>query len=197
MMICLLIGTALSAQKPVDAQFFKRLLQWRTQFERVLEQPDDDDIGYTSVYSEMLGGAHGDALYPLGSAFERYVLSYDEGNGGSLIYERRHGKKATVDWYIPFVAKAHIGAVHGTIEKYLKADGFVLAPRKPVSARIRKQLWKDGYFASYSYHPMMGGYANVVQPDGECTATVKHPNVFIITPDEKRLLLKQRPPAKR
>ncbi len=188
-MVCLLLGSALLVQRPVGPAFFDDLLKWRTQFEQVLEAPDDDDLGYIDVHSEMLGGAHGDAFYPLGSAFERYVIFYGEGgSGGQLIYERRHGKKATVDWYISFKPAKHIGAVHGTIEKYLKEDGFVLAPKRHVSPGIRRQLWKSGYFASYSFHPMMGGYANVVKPDGSCMKTLRHPDVFIITPDEKNLL---------
>lgn len=180
----LILSTTLSQEQP----YFDNLLKWRGQFETVLKSTSQD-IGYTTIFSETLGGAHGDALYPAGSAYERYILYFKEGSsGGNLIYERRHGKSASVDWYVPFVETTKKGPVSGTVRKFLQACGFTISPGARLTPVIRRQLSASGYFASYSYHPMMGGFANLIKPNGTAGTTTKSDQPIVITPEEKRLL---------
>jgi len=89
----------------------------------------------------MLGGAHGDALYPQGSASERYVLSFYEGQaGGKLIYERRQKGLACVEWPAPFVPNKRKSHVSGTVRRYLQSLGFEISHKAHLWPEERKLL---------------------------------------------------------
>ena len=166
---------------------YANLLHWRYQFETVLRPPSWQE-GYTQVGSEMLGGAHGDALYPLGSAAERYILSFDEADsGGEVVYEKRYKGHTLVVWHLPFVPYKKKPRVQGTVRLYLRKLGFVIDGKRSTE-RISRQLSASGYFASYSYHPMNGGIAYVVKPNGETTRECKSDDVFTITFEERQIL---------
>jgi len=188
MLVAILLA-GMSAQG-VDQTFFDNLLHWREQFETVLKEPAES-IGYTHVQSEMLGGAHGDALYPIGSAFERYILSFNEGlSGGMLLYEKRQGSHTSVIWHVPFRPVKKKGTPSGTVRKFLLGLGFGISPKTRLTPAIRRQLSRTGHFAYYSFHPEMGGYASVVRPNGTSTKTHRTSGPFSITPEEQALLRK-------
>jgi hypothetical protein len=182
-----LVGFSMSGwQGPVRPRFFDDLLHWRQQFESALKAPAD--IGYTHVYTELLGGAHGDAFYPIGSAGERYMVSFNEGDSGDLIYEKRIRGTPIVVWHVRLVPSKKKTAVHGTMLLYLKTMDLAISSRSKLTTAARKQLSKVGYFAGYSYHPEMGGYAWVVKPDGSRLPTTRHRDMYTITAQERKLL---------
>ena len=187
--VSLMVGHLPSISPAKNQKYFERLLHAREQFETVLKEPKKY-IGYTHVNSEMLGGAHADALYPVGSASERYVLYFGEmGSGGTLIYQRRRGKYAFVSWHLEFVPVgkgSHL--VRGTVPQYLRRLGFALSRKQTVPAAIRKQLSFYGSFASYGFHPEMGGYAKVIKANGSQTKEYRTSGPFSITSEEKSLL---------
>jgi hypothetical protein len=187
--ISMILGQGLPLGPQPDQKFFDRLLHWREQFETALKEPKEY-VGYTHVYSELLGGAHADALYPLGSASERYVLYFGEmSSGGTLMYQKRRGKNAFVNWHLNFLpVKKKRRLVHGTVEKYLQQMGFEISKKEKITASIRRQLSVSGYFASYGFHSEMGGYAKVIQPDGGQTKEYRTSGPFSITPEERSLL---------
>lgn len=171
-----------------NQQFFDDLLHWREQFESVLVEPSEE-IGYTHVQSEMLGGAHGDAMYPIGSASERYVFFFREAmSGGTLMFQKRRGAKAFVVWHLPFSPVKKTTSVVGTVRKFLMAQGFAISRKARLTPAIRRQLSQTGNFAYYSFHPEMGGYASVVKPNGSSTKANRTPGPFFITDEEKKLL---------
>lgn len=165
-------------------RYIKELLRWRIQFEEVLDHPED--IAYHTVGSETLGGAHGEAVYPLGSASERYMISFNVGE--ELIYQKRRGAKAVVVWRLPLAKSKSKSPVQGTILKYLQQRGLRLSTKVKLTAAMRKQLAKTGHFASYVYHHFSGGFATVVKPDGRTLAEHRHDEAFMITPEETQLL---------
>ena len=165
-------------------EYIEDLLRWRIQFEKVLAAPAD--YAYHTVGSETLGGAHGEAFYPVGSASERYMLSF---NGDlELIYQKRRGNQAVAVWRLPCLKSKSKSPVRGTIPKYLQRIGYRISPKAQLTAAMRSQLAKTGHFATYTYHHMQGGYASVVRPDGTATKANRHDDVFMITPEEKALL---------
>lgn len=188
MWIAMLLVTVSASPGTTREQFFRDLAHWREQFETVLKEPSEE-IGYTHVDSEMLGGAHGEGLYPVGSASERYVISLNEaGAGGMLIYEKRRGNHASVVWHLPFRPTKGTHTVVGTVGNYLQTLGFEIPRQARLTPSIQRQLSAGSYFAHYSYHPMNGGFADVIAPDGKCTQTRKSSERFSITPEEKKLL---------
>lgn len=176
--------TPRSAQDSFE-RYIKDLLHWRAQFEEVLDY-SENDTAYHHVGSETRGGAHGDAIYPLGSAAERYMLSFNVDD--EIIYQKRRGKRAVVVWRLPLVKSGSTGQVRGTIPKYLQLNKLRISPKAKVSSAIRRQLAMNGHFAIYSYHHMQGGYANVVRPDGTNMKVHHGDDRFVITPEEKQLL---------
>lgn len=175
-----------------DLAAFDKLLRDRSAFDSKV-QDTDEFIGYTTVHSEMLGGAHSEALFPIGSASERYIVSYDEArHGGTLMYQKLHGKAAIVEWHVRFVPVEKKTAVKGTIRRFLMSDKYAISSKARLTAAIRKQLDSEGPYAGYSYHPMMGGYAWVTHPDGTSTEAVQHGDMYTITVDEIELLLRRR-----
>ena len=97
LLMAVLLGDIARSRAGIDARYVSNLVHWRAQFSTVLVEPSRD-LGYSSAYCESLGGAHSMALYPLGSASERYVISVWEGGAsGPLMYEKRHGSRAKVD----------------------------------------------------------------------------------------------------
>jgi len=172
------------AQERSFDRYIADLLRWRIQFEEVLDHPEDN--AYHTVGSETLGGAHGEAVYPLGSASERYMISFNVGE--ELIYQKRRGARAVVVWRVPLIKSKSKAPVQGTIPKYLQQRGFRLSPKVKLTASMRKKLAKTAHFASYAYHHFSGGFATVVKPDGQTLAEHRHDDVFMITPEEKQLL---------
>lgn len=168
-----------------DERFFEDLARWRTQFENVLVVPGDD-YAYHTVGAETLGGAHGVGLYPVGSASERYMLSYDA--DVTLIYQKRRGGKAVVVWRVPVVESKSKARVKGTIPTYLQRIGYRISPKARLTSAMRKQLAQVGSFATYRYHPMQGGYAAVLRPDGTESKGLESESSFAICPVEKELL---------
>ena len=169
----------------------EQLNRKRAEFDKVLNQPKEF-IGYTTANSEMLGGAHGDALYPIGSAAERFVISFDETGGGKLIYEKRRRNNARIKCAVQLVPLKGSSPSHGTLEKYLKQQHFMISPRAHLTVRERKQLKRIEAFACFGYHPMMGGYAWLVLPDGSNTASIRSTKPYTATPQEIKLLINKK-----
>jgi hypothetical protein len=176
------------------APFIERLAYWRLEFEDALKDPVP--FVYPYAAEAMLNSPPwGEGLYPIGSASERFLVSYEE-KGVKLLYERRHGKIATVDWRIPLVESKSLKPAQGTIENYLAQAGYAISPKAHLTARMRRQLSQRGYFAYY-YYAMLGGmtYA-VVRPDGSKSAAeatqgdpfAKHSRTFPVTAEEQKLL---------
>ena len=181
---------ALATQTPkYDEAFSAKLLRWRSQFEEVLQEPDDY-VGYVHIYSETLGGAYSEGLYPIGSAKKRFVINH---NGPEKIFiERRHGKKATVDKIISLVKSHQKRAVKGTLLNYLKKEGFVISPRTKLSKKIRAELESTTPLVGFTYHSMMGGNAWIIKSDGSCMPNHKSDTNFMILPEENDLLKRQK-----
>jgi hypothetical protein len=89
---------------------------------------------------------------------------------------------------VPFVRAKKKKRVRGTVPDYLQQNGFEISAKARITPAMRQKLSQRGHFASYSYHPMMGGYAALVKPDGSQMETRKSDDVFSITPEEKSLL---------
>lgn len=161
---------------------------WRDQFERVMK---DYPLPYINVESEMLGPVHSEAYYPVGSAAERFILVFEGGNGGNagtLLYQRRHGDRTSVDWAVPFRKLRRKRTFKGTMLKYLALEGYELSPRVHLSTDQRRKLARSGCFARYLYHPEEGSWGNVVYPDGRSSTLRKNLAKFSVTPEEKKLL---------
>jgi hypothetical protein len=173
-------------------RFFADLLRWRTQFETVLVAPEEDE-SYHYVSSETLGGAHGEAFYPLGSAAERYMLSFNA--RVTLIFQKRRGQKAVVAWSLPVVESKSKAPVKGTLPKMLQRLGYRISPKAKLTSAMRTRLAATGFFATYSYHHFSGGYASVLRPDGTEMQVHKGEDKFVITPEEKELLRAKRKDA--
>jgi len=172
----------------LTSQTATRLTHWREQFEAVLQDPKEY-IGYIHVESEELGGAGADALYPIGSASERFILYFKEGDAGGLVeYQRRHGKIATIEWYLPFKPSKRRRTVHGAVNLYLKRLGLEIPPSTRIPASARRQLARSETFAGFRYHPEMGGCAWLLKPNGTTTEAKRSPDRFTITPEEIALL---------
>jgi hypothetical protein len=184
---CLAVLVLTGPQKSTRPGFFDDLAHWRKQFESVLKGTGTL-IGYTQVSSELLGGAHGDGLYPIGSASERYMISVNEDDTGALIYEKRHKGSASIVWHVNLVPAKNHAAAAGTLLIYLQKLGLAISSRSKLTEGARRQLAQSGYFAAYSYHPELGGQAWVVKPDGSSSPTIDTHAKFSITPEEKRLL---------
>lgn len=177
----------LASQTPTyDEAFAQRLLKWREQFESVLVDPDRD-LGYITLYCETLGPCHSMAYYPIGSASERFMISYN-GDKSFVIHEQRRGAKAYVDWYVPILNKKSKAKPVGTIAKILKGRGWSISPRAKMTSKVRKALRADYTFAGFFYHPMEGGMASIVTPDGKSMETHKAEGMYSIIPEEIELL---------
>lgn len=170
-------------QDPAD-RFYADLLRWRAQFDRVLVAPDDSV--FQRLGAEALGGARGEAFYPLGSASERFMVSYK--SKVTLIYQRRKGTKAVVVWQLPVVQSKSEDPVVGTIPNFLLREGLRISPSAKLTPAIQKKLTETGTFATYSYHSFHGGFATVLRPDGTETEVRHSESKFVITPEEKELL---------
>ncbi|AIE87665.1 hypothetical protein OP10G_4297 [Fimbriimonas ginsengisoli Gsoil 348] len=139
----------------------------------------------------MLGGAHSDGLYPIGSASERFVIFLGEQNaGGTLMYQRRHGSRAKIDWHVNLVPSKRRRAVGGTIPRYLQRQGLRISPHAKLTAGQRRKLSEIGAFAAYGSHPMEGEFEWVVRPDGASTPVRRNRtnSKFLVTPEERALL---------
>ena len=172
-----------------DAVFSKRLLKSRGQFEEILQTPRTY-TGYYHIYSEMLGGAYAEGLYPIGSAKKRFIISH---NGPAVIYfQSRHGKKAKIDWVLPLVEAHEKQALKGTVLNYLMRSGLKISPQAKLSKRILTELTDTTPLAGFTYHPMNGGNAWIIKSDGTCMPNHKSDTMFSILPEENDFLRQQK-----
>ncbi len=172
--------------KSYDEAFFKRLDHWRGQFNSVFVEPRAN-IGYTSVYSETLGPCHADAWYPIGSAADRFIVSFD-GSLSTVQFQNRHGNKTSVDWYVKIVPTSHKRKVKGTIPNYLMRQGYTISPRTRLTDAMRKRLEAPTTFAGFGYHSVMGVFGYIVRPDGSIEESKTMDGLDSVLQAERELL---------
>lgn len=177
---------------PPDQAYFDRLSHWRGQFEQVLKGVPPGPIGYGYLNSETLGGAHGEALYPIGSASERFLIFFEERDaGGNLLFQKRRGNAAVQLWDVPIVPLKGHPSTRGTVRKYLASRGLMLSPKKRLTADMRRLISQDAAFARYMWHPFSGPFNAVLRPDGTLTKIETDGDRCSITEAEKKLLRKR------
>ncbi len=146
--------------------------------------------GYYHIYSEMLGGAYAEGLYPLGSAEKRFIISH---NGPEVIYfQSRHGKIAKIDWVLPLVKIHQKRAVNGTLLNYLISNGLDVFPTAKLSKKMRAELESTTPLVGFTYHSMNGGNAWIIKSDGSSMPVHKSDNKFSVLPEENDLLKRQK-----
>jgi hypothetical protein len=181
----------MSAQTSPNERFYRDLAHWRGQFEAVLRNPSH----HARVWAETLGGGHSEALYPLGSAAERFVVSYgggDDGRVGTLMYQRRHGRHTFVQWQVPLVPSKKGTYVKGTVRAMLQQEGYGLRPSIKLTPAMRRKLSSTKQLVSYAAHPMNGWYSCIVKSNGTRTPHRRSDEEFFIPIDEKKLLRQRR-----
>ncbi|MEZ0325611.1 MAG: hypothetical protein ACAH95_06875 [Fimbriimonas sp.] len=184
------VALLMSPAQVRDQEFFNELSHWREKFESVLQRPAKN-LGYVTVWSETLGPAHSEALYPIGPASERFVISYTGGEAdeaGVLMYQRRRGNHTFVDWHVPLLDSKRGSRGSGTIRAFLQKERFRISPRARLTSAMSRQLASKRSYASYIYHPEMEGYACLVKPNGSRTGYERSHLKFAITSHERAMI---------